>query len=103
MRHLFRLALQMYRQDLWRLLSPISKRRRLFRLPAAVVLLTCFVVQPAGFGLLIQRAGRALLFRSRQRSTRRAVPVAAVALTADHHIPMTPSAAEDPTILGNHL
>jgi len=77
--------------------------RHLFRQPAAVLLLTHFVIQPAGFRLLIQRAGHALLFSARQRTTRRAVPIATIAAPADHHLHMTPRAVEDPAIWFRHL
>jgi len=75
--------------------------RHLFRQPGAETLLTYFVVQPAGFGLLIQRACCALLFRPRQRSTRPAIAVATVALPADHHFLMTSFAVVNPAI--DHL
>ena len=77
--------------------------RHLFRPPGSVQLLTHLVVQPAGFLLLILLARHALLLGPRQRSTRRAVPVATVAPPADHHLPMTTLAAEDPAILWDHL
>jgi len=76
--------------------------RHLFRQPASVLLLTHFVIQPADFGLLIQRACHALLFRPRQPSTRRAVPVATIARPADHHLDMATRAVEDPAILFRH-
>jgi len=76
--------------------------RHLFRQPLAVVLLTHFVIHPAGFGLLIQRAGDALLFRPRQRSTRQAVPVATIAAPTDLDLLMTTFALEDPAILLRH-
>jgi hypothetical protein len=77
--------------------------RHLFRQPAAILLLTYFVIQPAGFRPLIQRAGDALLFRPRQPSTRRAVPVATIAAPADHDLSITTLALEDPAIWFPHL
>jgi hypothetical protein len=76
--------------------------RHIFRQLASTPLCTHFVVQPSGFGFLIPRTRRALLFRPRQRSTRRAIPVAAVAAPTDHHFPMTTLAVEDPAILFGH-
>jgi hypothetical protein len=76
--------------------------RHLFRQPGPVLLLTHFVIQPARFGLLIQRSRGALFFCARQQSTSRAVSVATVAAPTDHHFSMTTRAAEDPAILFGH-
>jgi hypothetical protein len=76
--------------------------RHLFRPPASVLLLPHFVIQPTGFGLLIQRARGALLGRACQRSTRRAVPVATIAAPADHYLSLTTCAVEDPAIWFRH-
>jgi hypothetical protein len=76
--------------------------RHLFRQPGSVLLLTYFVIQPAGFRLLIHCAGSALLFRACQRSTRHAIAVAMIAAPADHHLLMTTCAVEDPAILFRH-
>ena len=69
-----------------------------FRLLFPVALDTNFVIRSAGFGLLVGSPRHALLFHPRQRSTRRTVPVAPVAPTADHHFPMTSLAVENPAI-----
>jgi len=69
-----------------------------FCLLFSVALYTNFVIRSAGFGLLVGSTRHTLLFRPRQRSTRRAVPVAPVAPTADHHFPMTSLAVENPAI-----
>jgi hypothetical protein len=68
----------------------------------SVLLLTHFVIQPAGLGLLIQRARYALLFRARPRSTCRTVAVATIAGSADHDLSMTTLAGEDPAIWFRH-
>jgi hypothetical protein len=74
-----------------------------FRLLFSLALYTNFVIRSAGFGLLVDRTRYALLFCPRQRSTRRAVPVAAVASMADHHFPMTSLTVENPAIWQGHL
>jgi hypothetical protein len=76
----------------------VTVMRHLLRLPSPVILLTDLVVQSAGFGLLVQSTGGALFFRPRQGSTRRAVAVAAVTPPANHHLPMTTPAIENPAI-----
>jgi hypothetical protein len=72
--------------------------RHLFCPPSPVTLLTDLVVQSACFGLLVQSAGGAPLLRPRQGSTRRAIAVATVAPPANHHLPLTTLAVENPAI-----
>src|SRR5512142_66740 len=76
--------------------------RHLFRQPGSVLLLTYFVMQPAGFRLLIHCARGAPLFRARQRSTRHTITVAMIAAPADHHLLRTACAAEDAAVLFRH-
>src|SRR4030042_2430746 len=76
--------------------------RPIFRQLVSVALFTNVVVHSAGFGLLVRRARRTPLFLPRQRSTRRAVPVATVTPPADQHFPMTSLAVEYPAILFGH-
>jgi hypothetical protein len=75
----------------------------LFRQPGPVGLLTHFVIEPAGFGLLVSGVRFAVVFDRRQRSTRFAVPVAVVARPADPNLLMTTLAVEDPAIWQSHL
>ena len=70
----------------------------LFRQPGPVAVLTHFVIEPAGFGLLVQGIRFAVVFFPRQRSTRFAVPVAVVARPADPNLLMTSLAVENPAI-----
>jgi len=76
--------------------------RHLFRQPLSVLLLTHFVIQPASFGLLIQRARDPLPFRPHHRSTPTAIPVAMIAAPADHNFLITTLAVEDPAIWFPH-
>jgi len=68
----------------------------------SVLLLTHFVIEPAGLALLIQRTRYTLLFRARPRSTCRTVAVATIAGSADHDLSMTTLAGEDPAIWFRH-
>jgi hypothetical protein len=77
--------------------------RHIFCQLISVMLLADFMVQPAGFFLLIPHPGRTLLLSPCQRRTRRTVPVATIAMPADHYLPMTPLAVENPAILFCHL
>lgn len=73
----------------------------LFRQPGPagpVTFLTHFVIEPAGFGLLVSRVRFAVVFDRRQRSTRFAVLIAVVARPADPNLLMTTLAVEDPAI-----
>jgi hypothetical protein len=75
----------------------------LFRQPGPVGLLTHFVIEPAGFGLLVSRVRFAVVFDRRQRSTRFAVLVSVVTRPADPNFLMTTLAVEDPAVLKCHL
>ena len=66
----------------------------LFRQPGAVAVLTHFVIESAGFGLLVPGVRFAVVFLLRQRSTRFAVPVAVVARPADPNLLLTSIAVE---------
>ncbi len=70
----------------------------LFRQPGPIALLTYFVVQSAGFGLLVSGFRSAVVFRPRQWSARSAIPVAMVARPADHNLLMTTLAVEDAAV-----
>jgi len=70
----------------------------LFHQPGPVTFLTHFVIEPAGFGLLVSRVRFAVVFDRRQRSTRFAVLVAVVARPADPNLLMTTLAVENPAI-----
>jgi hypothetical protein len=75
----------------------------LFRQLGPVALLTYFVVQSAGFGLLVPGIRSAVVFLPRQRSTWFAVLVAVIARPADHSLSMTTLAVEKAAILLGHL
>ena len=66
----------------------------LFRQPGPVAVLTHFVIESAGFGLLVPGVRFAVVFLLRQRSTRFAVPVAVVARPADPNLLLTSIAVE---------
>lgn len=83
--------------------SQVTVISHLFRQPGPVVLLTHFVVQSAGFGLLIPGIRSAMVFTPRKRSTWFAVPVAVVAMPADRYFLMTTLAVEYPAVLFCHL
>lgn len=83
--------------------SQVTVISHLFRQPGPVVLLTHFVVQPAGFGLLIPGIRSAMVFTPRKRSTCFAIPVAVVAMPADRYFLMTTLAVEYPAVLFCHL
>lgn len=70
----------------------------LFRQPGPVAVLTHFVIEPAGFGLLVPGVRFAVVFLPRQRSTRFAVPVAMVARPADPYLLLTSLAVEKAAI-----
>ena len=73
--------------------------RHLFLQPVSIPLLTHFVVQSAGFLFLITRPRRTQLFRTCQRRTGRAVPVATIAAVADEYGTKTTRAVENPAVL----
>jgi hypothetical protein len=60
--------------------------------------LTDFVVQPAGFRLLIPFSCRTLPFRASHARTGQTVPVATIAMAADDHATMTTFAVENPAV-----
>lgn len=91
-----------YRRILSAGCSQVTVMRHLFGQSASVPLLTHFVIQPARFRFLIQRARHTLPFRARLRSTRRTVPVATVAGPADRYLLMTTFAVEDPAVWFRH-
>jgi hypothetical protein len=76
--------------------------RHIFRQPPPVLFLAHFVIQPARLRLLVQRPRPTLLLRACHRRTPRAIPVAAVATPADHHLRMTTFAVENPAIVVAH-
>jgi len=65
--------------------------------------LTYFVVQSAGFGLLVTGIRSAVVFTPRQRSARFAVLIAVIARPADHNLTVTTLAVEKAAILLGHL
>lgn len=73
--------------------------RHLFLQSRSILLLTHFVVQLAGFRLLIPLGGRTPLFRMCYRCTGRAVPVATIATPADEHEMKTTLAVENAAVL----
>lgn len=75
----------------------------LFRQPGAVAVLTHFVIESAGFGLLVPGVRFAVVFLPRQRSTWFAVPVAVITRPADRNLSMTTLAVEKAAILLGHL
>jgi hypothetical protein len=83
--------------------SQVTVISHLFLQPGSVVLLTHFVVQSAGFGLLIPGIRSAMAFTPRKQSTWFAVPVAAIAMPADRYFLMTTLAVENPAVLFCHL
>ena len=75
----------------------------LFRQPGAVAVLTHFVIDPAGFGLLVTGVRFAVVFFPRQRSTRFAIAVAVVARPADPNLLLASLAVEKATVWWCHL
>ena len=78
--------------------SQVTMISHLFCQPGPVVVLTHFVIEPAGFGLLVPGIRFAVAFLPRQRYTEFAVPVAVVARPADPNLLMTSLAVENPAI-----
>ena len=75
----------------------------LFRQPGPIAVLTHFVIEPAGFSLLVPGIRFAVVFLPRQPSTRFAVPVAVVARPADPNLLLTSLAVEKAAIRWCHL
>ena len=77
--------------------------RHLFLQSGSILLLTHFVVKPASFRLLIPLTRGTQLFRARQTSTERTVPVATVATAANKYMTKATLAVENPAVLWSHL
>jgi hypothetical protein len=75
----------------------------LFRQPGPIAVLTHFVIEPAGFGLLVPGVRFAVVFLQRLRSTNFAVPIAVVARPADPNLSLTSLAVEKAAVWWCHL
>ncbi len=78
-------------------------RHLFFSHSGSVLLLTHFMVLPAGFLLLVALTGLTPFLFPRQRCARPAVPVTPIATAADHDLAMTTLAEEDPAVGCTHL
>ena len=84
----------------------VTMMRHLFRLfvtPGAILLLTHLVFDAPCLFLLTPQPRRPPLLRTRQRRTRTAVAIAAVAPPADHCLTLTSLAVENPAVWDAHL
>jgi hypothetical protein len=73
--------------------------RHLFLQSASILFLPRFVVQPAGFRLLVPLPRRTQLFRACHRCTGGTVPVATITTAADEDQTKTTLAVENPAVL----
>ena len=76
---------------------------RLFVTPGAILLLTYLVLDAPFLFLLTPQRRRPPFLRARQRRTRAAVAIAAVAPPADHCLTLTSFAVENPAVWDAHL